>query len=240
MPFAPHCYSEFRESVTRGKSPMKVSLVAGPLVHVAEPEHGPKKSRRRKPYSPARRVGRPSGYRPELVERAYRMSLLGLTDQQLADFLGISCETLYSWKISYPEFRESITRGKIEADAHVAEALYRRACGYSHPAVKIFMPAGASEPIYAPYTKHYPPDTKAALRWLMNRQPALWRDRQEVNVTGSVAHRIAQMTPDERARDAIELAERARRRIAEYRQTIEHQGEPEPAPVSAPRPESRE
>ncbi len=191
-------------------------------MHVAEPKPGPKKSRRRKPYSPARRVGRPSGYRPELVERAYRMSLLGLTDHQLADFLGISCETLYSWKVSYPEFRESIARGKIEADARVAEALYRRACGYSHPAVKIFMPSGASEPVFVPYTQHYPPDTKAALRWLMNRQPALWRDRQEVAVTGTVAHRISQMTPEERARDALELVERARRRIAEARMTIEH------------------
>ncbi len=203
----------------------KAALVAGPLVHVAEPKPGPKKSRRRKPYSPARGVGRPSGYRPELVERAYRMSLLGLTDQQLADFLGISCETLYSWKLSYPEFRESITRGKIEADAHVAEALYRRACGYSHPAVKIFLPSGGSEPIYAPYTQHYPPDTKAALRWLMNRQPALWRDRQEVNVTGSLEHRLSQMTMEERVRDAQELAERVRRRIAEYRMTIEHERE---------------
>jgi hypothetical protein len=102
------------------------------------------------------------------------------------------------------------------------------------------MPAGASEPVYAPYTQHYPPDTKAALRWLMNRQPALWRDRQEVDVTGTVAHRISQMTPEERARDALELAERVRRRLAEYRMTIEHQGKPEPAPVSAPRPESQE
>jgi len=102
------------------------------------------------------------------------------------DFLGISCETLYSWKISYPEFRESITRGKIEADARVAEALYHRACGYSHPAVKIFMPAGASEPVYAPYTEHYPPDANAALRWLMNRQPERWRDRRNMDHTGSV------------------------------------------------------
>ena len=66
-------------------------------------------------------------------------------------------------------------------------------------------PSGASEPIYARYTEHYPPDTKAALRWLMNRQPALWRDRQEVNVSGSIAHRLSQMTPKERARDGGRL-----------------------------------
>src|SRR5260370_3596587 len=142
------------------------------------------------------------------------MSLLECTDQQLADFLGISSETLYSWKISYPEFRESITRGKIEADAHVAEALYRRACGYNQPAVKIFMPSGASEPVYAPYTKHYPPDTKAALRWLMNRQPDVWRERHQVDVSGTLEHRLSQMTPEERGRDAREVAERARARLA--------------------------
>ncbi len=88
--------------------------------------------------------------------------------------------------------------------------------------MKIFLPSGAGEPIYAPYTKHYPPDTKAALRWLMNRQPALWRDRQEVNMTDSLEHRLNQMTPEERARDALELAERVRARLAELR-TIEHE-----------------
>src|SRR6266481_4131197 len=107
-------------------------------------------------------------------------------------------------------------------------------------AVKIFLPSGASEPVYAPYTKHYPPDTKAALRWLMNRQPALWRDRREVNMTDSLEHRLGQMTPEERIRDVHELAERARRRIAEYRLTIEHHGEPEPAPESPAEPESQD
>src|SRR5205823_10425072 len=65
----------------------------------------------------------------------------------------------------------------------------RRACGYSHDAVKIFLPSRGSEPIYAPYIQHYPPDTKAALRWLMNRQPALWRDRQKVNMADELQNR---------------------------------------------------
>ena len=60
----------------------------------------------------------------------------------------------------------------------------------------------------------------------------LWRgqavyaaDKQirALGVTGTVAHQIAQMTPEERARDALELAERVRRRLAEYRMTIEHE-----------------
>jgi hypothetical protein len=40
-----------------------------------------------------------------------------------------------------------------------------------------------------PTTKHYPPDTAAAIIWLKNRQPERWRDKieQEVKVTKDVA-----------------------------------------------------
>jgi len=49
------------------------------------------------------------------------------------------------------------------------------------------------------------------------------RSRNEVGSPPEyVAHRIAQMTPDESARDALELVERVRHRLAEYRMTIEH------------------
>jgi hypothetical protein len=102
------------------------------------------------------------------------------------------------------------------------------------------MPAGAEAPVYAPYTEHYPPDTKAALAWLSRRQPGSWRERQQVDVTGTIKHRLMQMTPDERAAHALDLADRIRRRVAEAGVIIEHQGEPEPAPESPPQPESQD
>jgi hypothetical protein len=40
----------------------------------------------------------------------------------------------------------------------------RRAVGFEHPAVKIFMPAGAPEPVYAPYMEYHPPDVNAGFR----------------------------------------------------------------------------
>lgn len=103
----------------------------------------------------------------------------------MADFFEVSESTLNLWKTAHPEFSESITRGKLVADADVAEKLYHRALGYSHKAVKIFMPAGAAQPIYADYTEHYPPDTQAASLWLRNRQSAKWRDKQEHEHTGA-------------------------------------------------------
>ena len=61
----------------------------------------------------------------------------------------------------------------------------------------------------------------------MNRQPALWRDRQEVNMMDSLEHRLSQMTPEERARDALELFERVQRRLADAGITIDHVAAPE-------------
>lgn len=124
--------------------------------------------------------GRPTSYLPRYAEHAYKLCLLGATDAEMADIFEVSESTLNLWKQQHPEFSESIKRGKAQADANVAERLYQRAIGYSHEAVKIFMPQGASQPVYAPYTEHYPPDTQAASLWLRNRQPKKWRDKQDI------------------------------------------------------------
>jgi hypothetical protein len=88
-----------------------------------------------------------------------------------------------------------------------------RALGYRHEATKIFMPAGAKEPVYATYTQHHPPDTTAAFRWLQNRQPDKWRDRPEINHSGTLEQRILAMTPEERMAGAVALVERIRARL---------------------------
>jgi hypothetical protein len=125
----------------------------------------------------------------------------------------------------HPEFCKAIKSGELQADAEVAERLYSRATGYSHEAVKIFMPAGAKAPVYAPYVERYPPDTNAASLWLRNRQPDKWRaaERHDIHVKGSIEHQLNQMTPEERIRAAKELGERVRQRLAELGVVIEHE-----------------
>jgi hypothetical protein len=131
--------------------------------------------------------GRPSAYKEEYAEQAFKLCLLGATDKAMADFFHVSEQTFNAWKQAQPDFLVSITRGKVQADSEVAEKLWHRARGYSHAAVKIFMPAGAADPVYADYTEHYPPDTNAASLWLRNRQPKLWRDKQEVEHSGAIS-----------------------------------------------------
>jgi hypothetical protein len=129
-------------------------------------------------------AGRPSLYKEEYPKQARKLGLLGATDKEIADFFEVSEDTIYEWKKAHPEFSEALKEGKAQADAEVANRLYKRAMGYSHKAVKIFMPAGANEPVYAPYVERYPPDTTAAIFWLKNRQPEKWRDKHDVEVSG--------------------------------------------------------
>src|SRR5216683_2674105 len=174
------------------------------------------------------RTGRPTIYRPELATLARKLALLGATDQEMADALGIDQGTLDRWKMRHKEFRIAIQHGKIRADAEVAQSLYNRARGMSLPAVKIFQGTPEGGPVIVPYQEHLAPDVGAAKLWLSRRQPERWKERQEVDVSGTLEHRLNQMTPEERERDARELMERVRRRLAEYRQTIEHEPSPEP------------
>lgn len=131
-------------------------------------------------------LGRPPAYQQLYVEKAYKLCLLGATDQEIADIFSVSVETLNDWKRTHADFSASFTHGKTDADANIAHSMYHRALGYSHKAVKIFMPAGATEPVYAEYTEHYPPDTAAAKHWLANRRGKDWREKQEVEHSGSI------------------------------------------------------
>lgn len=135
-------------------------------------------------------MARPSKYKPEFAEQAVKLCRLGATDKELADFFEVAESTINKWKEDYPEFSESLKAGKGLADAEVAEKLYKRATGYEHPAVKIVANANTGQEHVVSYTERYPPDTTAAIFWLKNRRPDLWRDKteqkSEVAVTGGV------------------------------------------------------
>lgn len=125
--------------------------------------------------------GAPSKFRPEYIQQGYQLALLGLTDAEMGKVWGVSEQTVNAWKIAEDGFLESINLGKDSADSVVANRLFKRATGYSHPAVKIFNDQGM--PLTVEYTEHYPPDTAACIFWLKNRQKARWRDKQEVEST---------------------------------------------------------
>lgn len=130
-----------------------------------------------------RPVGRPTEYRPEYCEQVRKLCRLGATEVEIADFFEVTPQTIAIWKHKHPGFFESIKDGRKLADAEVADRLYKRALGYEHKAVKISSTPDGREHI-TEYTERYPPDTTAAIFWLKNRRPDLWRDKRESELSG--------------------------------------------------------
>lgn len=125
--------------------------------------------------------GRPTKYLVSFIPQAYKLSLLGATDKDLADFFEIAESTLNEWKIKYPKFSESIKKGKQIADGEVADKLFKRATGYEHPDIDIKVVRGKI--VKTKLTKHYPPDPVSMIFWLKNRQKKKWRDKFEQGFT---------------------------------------------------------
>ncbi len=136
----------------------------------------------------AKTIGRPSKYKEEYCEQAEKLARLGATDKEMADFFGVTEQTLNNWKTdkdgNETPFFESLKRGKVESDARVVDSLYQRALGYSCREDKVFLVD--KKPLIVPMIKQYPPDTTAAIFWLKNRRPNEWRDKQEMQLNGGV------------------------------------------------------
>lgn len=142
----------------------------------------PKKKRKPRPnlvVPVSKSSGAPQLYKPEYDLLAEKAGRLGATNATLAYFFEVSVFTIEQWLRDNATFSRALHNGRSWADANVADSLYRRAIGYDNPnAVKILANKDDPEnPIYARYTEHYPPEVKACMFWLINRQPDLWREK---------------------------------------------------------------
>ena len=95
--------------------------------------------------------------------------------------MGVNIATLYDWKKKYPEISESLKKGKEVIDTIVENALLKRALGYRYDEVTIENGIETKR-----VTKEVQPDTTAQIFWLKNRRPDKWRDKQNVEVSGSL------------------------------------------------------
>jgi len=132
------------------------------------------------------------------IENAYCMALLGLNDKEISAALGIAIDTFAKYKRMNDAFRLALQRGRVLADGKVAEALYHRAIGYSHPDTVISIYKG--EVIETQVTKYYPPDTKAAYTFLRNRtrnNDEPWTDAKVLEITGKDGTPFHQLKPME-------------------------------------------
>lgn len=130
-------------------------------------------------------MARPSKFKPEYVAQAQKLaSVLGAIDVEVAQFFGVSERTIDNWKIEHPAFAKALAVGKAVANKRVERSLYQRAIGYSHEAEEIFCKDGKIT--RARTIKHYPPDTAAAIFYLCNRDKDNWKQRNQIEHSGSI------------------------------------------------------
>ncbi len=118
----------------------------------------------------------------EICARARKLGLLGITNEQLWFQLGIGKRLFERWMREYPTFKNAVMKGKIEADADMAESLYDQGMGTAITKTKVFYDPEAGI-IEHQYEERQQRSTTATIFWLKNRHRQLWRDMSDKNVT---------------------------------------------------------
>jgi len=136
------------------------------------------------PAKPGKIYKMPPRWSDDLVDAVRFYASQGYTQRELAEKFQTHIKTIEGWMKYKPLFREAWEKGKKEVDEAVERAFLKRALGYSHPDVQVFIYKG--DPIIVPITKHYPPDSWAAHKWLTIRQRERWADVQKLEVTNNV------------------------------------------------------
>jgi len=145
--------------------------------------------------NPKGRAGRKSQYQSWMAADAEDLvGTLGARTHDLAEYFEVANSTIEYWLRVRPDFARAVRRGRIRAALKVSRALFSRAIGYSHPdvhvlsnRVKVYDEDGKvieerTEPLLVPITKHYPPESWAAHKYLSIMFRDVWADITKMDV----------------------------------------------------------
>lgn len=116
----------------------------------------------------------------------------GLTEEQIANNIGISRQSLWEWKKKEVDILNALKKGKEVVDIEVENALLKRALGYT-----ITLKEQKVDKDGCVHTLekdvHVPGDTTAQIFWLKNRRKQQWRDKVEVETNGEELNKVKEL-----------------------------------------------
>lgn len=115
----------------------------------------------------------------------------GYTNEEIYKRMGISMVTFRNWRIKYPEIEKALSKGKEVVDYMVENALLKNALGFTTKETKTYISApdkyGNRRTRTETLVKENAPDTIAAIMWLNNRKPDMWKRNRD---------QFQELTPD--------------------------------------------
>lgn len=102
----------------------------------------------------------------------------GMTNQDIAEKIGVTKRTFTRWMEEYPEIREAVNTSKELVDYKVENALLKAALGYTAKESKVIMRLRQGKLTTVEQEtiiKEVAPDVRAITLWLNNRQTKKWR-----------------------------------------------------------------
>lgn len=105
----------------------------------------------------------------------------GLTYEQIAENIGVSTATLYSWQKKYVEILNALKKGEEVMIYHVENALYKAAIGYdvteTDQTETVDEDTGRKVVTKHAKKRHVPPNVGAICFILKNRRTEKWQDK---------------------------------------------------------------
>lgn len=150
-------------------------------------------------------MGRPTRFRPQFVPKIQQLLLLGLTNQRIAETLGVTDRTLENWAKKIPAVVSVFSSSRELGLAGVAKSMFQRANGYNVRKRRIEKDGTGNTVKVITERQHVPADVEAAKFILSRRLPELWPADRGVQVGVQVVSGL----PDSTLQGLQELARRA-------------------------------
>lgn len=116
----------------------------------------------------------------------------GLTEEQIANNIGISRQSLWEWKKKEVDILNALKKGKEVVDIEVENALLKKALGYTITLHKQKVTKDG-DVVDIEEEVHIAPDTTAQIFWLKNRRKQQWRDKVEVETNGEELNKVREL-----------------------------------------------
>lgn len=116
--------------------------------------------------------------------RAHGYALLGHTNEEIAELLGIDPSVLDTWMVEHPSLAAAIRKARVDDMVRVIKSAHRAANGFRHKETKLHVVGKTIKK--TDVTKVYPPNVAAINLLATNRLPKLWRDSKLVDQGGQV------------------------------------------------------